>query len=394
MFDTEYNRNIRSRILGLQGQHIRNIDMLHDESNGPMRGGKINTKKFFGGLKQDFEHAGHDINQGLKATVNNPVVKPIAKDLLRYGGTALGGLAGGVAGTMIGPEGTAPGAAVGSIIGRNLGNAAANMLGSGIRVRRHLKDTPSITHKGELDYTTKKGDKVHHIDGHDIYGMLEPYQGSGIHHRKIKKHHTKGTKSKTHKGELDYTTKKGDKVHHIDGHDIYGLPAPYSGGSLIASRDLSEGIPYTGGSIGKKTKEYVKKYGKYALGGLGAAAGLAATGIGAYALHNHYKSLPEYTYHEENYGPEYPEEGPGYAPHPKISKPLSNDFSTLGIHHGASKEDIKKAYHKLARKHHPDKNPGDPHAQARFQDLHSAYERLYGGKVRRYAPRRKRNTHK
>jgi hypothetical protein len=77
----------------------------------------------------------------------------------------------------------------------------------------------------------------------------------------------------------------------------------------------------------------------------------------------------------------------------KLSVNVANgNTSTSGK--SATKEDIKKAYHKLARKHHPDKNPGDPHAQARFQDLHSAYERLYGGKVRRYAPRRKRNTHK
>ena len=38
----------------------------------------------------------------------------------------------------------------------------------------------------------------------------------------------KGDKSKTHKGDKDYTTKKGDKDHHIAGHNVKGSRRPFS----------------------------------------------------------------------------------------------------------------------------------------------------------------------
>ena len=43
-----------------------------------------------------------------------------------------------------------------------------------------------------------------------------------------RKYHA-GTKSKTHKGDLDFTSKRGSKVHHIDHHDIRRKPAPFAG---------------------------------------------------------------------------------------------------------------------------------------------------------------------
>lgn len=42
--------------------------------------------------------------------------------------------------------------------------------------------------------------------------------------------HTKFSRSLTHPSELDYTTKLGSKVHHIAGHYVRSLPAPYTGG--------------------------------------------------------------------------------------------------------------------------------------------------------------------
>ena len=54
---------------------------------------------------------------------------------------------------------------------------------------------------------------------------------------------------------------------------------------------------------------------------------------------------------------------------------FSRDFyKILGVSRGANKKDIKKAYRKLAMKWHPDKNPDDPSAQEKFQDLSAAYE--------------------
>lgn len=51
-------------------------------------------------------------------------------------------------------------------------------------------------------------------------------------------------------------------------------------------------------------------------------------------------------------------------------------YKILGVSKGASQDEISKAYKKLARKHHPDLNPGDKGAENRFKDLGEAYEVL------------------
>jgi molecular chaperone DnaJ len=51
-------------------------------------------------------------------------------------------------------------------------------------------------------------------------------------------------------------------------------------------------------------------------------------------------------------------------------------YETLGVPRGASDEEIKKAYRKLAVKFHPDKNPGDHAAEENFKELGHAYEIL------------------
>ena len=51
-------------------------------------------------------------------------------------------------------------------------------------------------------------------------------------------------------------------------------------------------------------------------------------------------------------------------------------YRILGVEREASKDDLKKAYRKLALQYHPDRNPGDKEAERRFKDINEAYEVL------------------
>jgi DnaJ-class molecular chaperone len=58
-------------------------------------------------------------------------------------------------------------------------------------------------------------------------------------------------------------------------------------------------------------------------------------------------------------------------------------YATLGVTKTATDAEIKRAYRKLARKHHPDFNPGDKAAEAKFKEINEANEVLGDPEKRR-----------
>src|SRR5581483_8401153 len=61
---------------------------------------------------------------------------------------------------------------------------------------------------------------------------------------------------------------------------------------------------------------------------------------------------------------------------------MRDPYQVLGVKKTASEAEIKSAYRKLAKKHHPDQNKTDPKAKERFAEVNAAYE-IVGDKAKR-----------
>src|SRR5690242_21761744 len=62
--------------------------------------------------------------------------------------------------------------------------------------------------------------------------------------------------------------------------------------------------------------------------------------------------------------------------------PKHDYYETLGVPRTADAEEVRKAYRKLARKYHPDLNPGDKSSEDRFKNVQEAYDILSDPKKR------------
>lgn len=67
-------------------------------------------------------------------------------------------------------------------------------------------------------------------------------------------------------------------------------------------------------------------------------------------------------------------------------------YKILGVTKQADEEQIKQAYRRLARKYHPDLNPDDPAAEAKFKDAAEAYETLGDAEKRREYDLKRKGT--
>ena len=77
---------------------------------------------------------------------------------------------------------------------------------------------------------------------------------------------------------------------------------------------------------------------------------------------------------------------------------IADPYKVLGVSPNASDEEVKAAYRKLAKKYHPDLNPGDEYAAQKMNEINAAYEQIknpqpqndpfgaygYGGNRRRF----------
>ena len=68
----------------------------------------------------------------------------------------------------------------------------------------------------------------------------------------------------------------------------------------------------------------------------------------------------------------------------KLRDELPNHYETLGLHPSATHAEIKARFYALSKKHHPDRNPADPHASKKFVKISEAYHAL-GSETKRHA---------
>ena len=63
---------------------------------------------------------------------------------------------------------------------------------------------------------------------------------------------------------------------------------------------------------------------------------------------------------------------------------MRDPYEVLGVSRDASDEEVKKAYRQLAKKYHPDVNPGDKTAEEKMKEVNAAYDAIKSGAAAGY----------
>ena len=64
---------------------------------------------------------------------------------------------------------------------------------------------------------------------------------------------------------------------------------------------------------------------------------------------------------------------------------IQDPYRVLGLEPGASDDEVKAAYRRLAKKYHPDRNPGNKAAAEKMNEINAAYDAIKSGQADRYS---------
>lgn len=227
-----------------------------------------------------FKEIYHSVGRVVKSALGHPAVRELAKTGVRYGATAIGNAAGSALGS---PE-------AGMAIGALLGTAADSAIDNRSVAAGRKQLVGDVKQKGEEIAYDALESNIKRLPTElraPAQAALAQQSAANIGFG-IKNHH--------------YTTRKGDKVHHIGDHYVMEGSAPYSGGKL--KKGSAEAKAFMAAIRNKKSggkinlKNIFKKVGHYvipaATASLGAAAGsalggplggIAGSAAGSYAGH-------------------------------------------------------------------------------------------------------------